>query len=179
MHFLYRPYSSLLQQQDVKLPVRGVQWRAFWRGSVYANPVNDVIGTLLDLSARASVNQERSFSQLRIVFEETSIVVETAGNDPIIYPYADIRGLRFYCAPFANVYERKDRVNTINFRTAVGETHYYFVYNQMKLKNICTFLLQQNVLFKEYLNGVRAHLGRTDYSYQEIQDLKKEHGLVW
>ncbi len=179
MYFLYRPYPFTTTDQPAKLPVRPLRWRAFWRGSVYANPVNDVIGQLLDLGAKVTVSNNIPADRLRIIFTQEAIQVETPGNNLIAYPYAEIRDLRFHAIAFPSPFQREAKTNTLNFRTTAGETQYAFTYNAAKLRNICAFLLVQRIPFKEYLGGARAHLGRQDLSYREIQELKKKYGLVW
>lgn len=179
MYSLYQPYKKPAPKQGAKLPIRPIRWRAFWRGSVYANPVNDLFGVLLDLSARASIADQVKGLTLKIHFTKEAILVERINADPTSYRFQDIKNLHFNYAPFGGDFHHGNRSNNITFLTVDGTMTYHFMHDQAKLKNICMMLLEQRIPFKEFFGGVRAHLGRQDYSYQEIQDLKKEYGIVW
>lgn len=179
MRYLYQPYGKPPddKKDTPKRLAREVRWKAYWRGSVYVNPVDDLIGYFSDLTKHFSLREALSYAKLMIEFTDQAIQIEVPGDSPNIYPYDKISRLTFNYSPFGGFVEH--RKNLLTFYYEGREITCHYMLHQRRLENICKYLLKERIPFKEFLNGSRAHLGRQDLGYREIQELKKKYGLVW
>jgi hypothetical protein len=179
MRYLYQPYAKSPDElkDTSKRLARKVRWKAYWSGSVYVNPVNDLIGHFSDLTREFSLKKTLTNAKLMIEFTDQAIEVERPGDSLLIYPYDKISQLTFNYSPYGGYVDHQK--NYLSFVFQGREIACHYMLNQRRLENICKFLLTQRIPFKEYLNGSRAHLGRQGHSYREIQELKKKYGLIW
>lgn len=175
--------TSLKREKDKKpapkFAPRPLRWRAFLEASPYANPLQDLIGRLVDRIDKTTPSSREHEVIGQLDFTDTQmIVIDPQSAKPLKrFGYGEMQQIKIYAVaepwPAAGPGQ-----STITFTYGGREFMYGFNYQQRHLKAVCLHLLEREVPFKEFLQGSRVHLGAF-LSYQEIQKVKKQYGIKW
>lgn len=157
-----------------------VRWRVWWAGSLYANPLEDILDYLGSVF-RQTIEPKEAWvvGELgSVFFTSGKLVVRDPSERQQVYEfYKSLRIEIHYTTP------DKARVNRPynSWFYLPGRNSYEkipFVFQEEEIRKLTSFLLQRKIKFKEFMNGQRAFRCRYLDSDQ-VDHVIEKYGIEW
>ena len=166
--------------ESARNPLAEVRWWGFLAGDAYANPFHD----LLYVFSRSDAPAEKAptvRSARTVTFSASALTVTGTDDRRRTYDYSSLAYLKidYTCMSQGSMSEGMYFFTRLEFGTLEGKKRIELKMTGRGMLAICNLLLHNQVAFKEYYNGMRSFLQETNFSYDEIQVLKRKHGIEW
>jgi hypothetical protein len=157
-----------------------VRWRAWWQGSLYANPLKDILRHV-ESRLRHTIDPKEEW-----VAGEMGSIFFTGGKLCVRDPFRHKQVYEFYSRLRLEIYyttpdkARADRPyhSWISFPDYHGGKKVPFVFREEEIRRLTSFLLQRKINFKEYMNGKRAFRCRY-LDAEQIDHVIEKYGIEW
>lgn len=157
-----------------------MRWSAWWKGSVYVNPLQDILDHLGE-RLRNTIDPEEEW-----VVGEMGSVFFSGGRLTVRDPFRRRQVYEFYRHLRIEIhYTTLEKAKTKKpFNSWISFPDYHkgkkipFVFQEEKIRRLTSFLLQKEINFKEYMNGKRAFRCRYLDS-EQIDHVIEKYGIEW
>jgi hypothetical protein len=177
LHALPESEERLALQQ---LKTRSIGWKAWWNGSPYANPLNELLGKLADGAVKYSAAANSPvIIILPLEVTPTEITVALPDGERAVYPIKETSNIRLDYGPQNQTAYEQVIGNRLSFSWRDQKFVFNLAVNDLPIRETIDIFLDNRILFREYRAGIRSHRLQTGFMYADIQQLKKKYNIVW
>ncbi|WP_090165473.1 hypothetical protein [Neolewinella agarilytica] len=157
-----------------------IGWKAWWNGSVYANPLQESIGRLTAVFSHAlrSPDEWVTGAQGSIVFSGGRVTVRDPYRRRQVYESYTWRDLEIHYRTPENAKPDSPYNSWITFNKFPRKVKIPFVFKEEEIRRLTSFFLRDKIPFKEYMNGKRAFRCRY-LDAEQIDHVIKKYGIEW
>lgn len=157
---------------------RPVGWRAWWEGSPYANPVGGLIDRFMDGVRNMSIPEGPKPATFPLEVTENALRVHHPDGSVTDYYYQDISNLVINFNPENTAWDRENRTR-LTFIHEEKDVRYYLTPDRIAILATIEAFLDNRIPYREYVHQSRTFRLQGNMMYKDIQELKKQYGIVW
>lgn len=166
--------------EPVRNPLAEVRWWGFLTGDAYANPFHDLLYAFSRSAAPAEKGPDKKLGR-SVSFSDDGLTVTDTDQRQRTHKYASLTYLKLDHTDTieGSLTQQMAYFTRLKFGTLQGKQRIELRMSERSMLALCDRLLRLGVPFKEYLNGMRSFRQKVNYTYDEIQLLKRDHGIEW
>lgn len=156
-----------------------IRWRAWWTGSLYANPLQDMLDYLESIF-RQTIEPREEW-----IVGELGSIFFTSGKLVVRDPFGRRQVYNFYKHLLIEIHYTtpEEAREDSPYNSWISLPLYRmekipFVFREEEVRRLTYFLLKRNINFKEYMNGKRAFRCRY-LDADQIDHVIEKYGIEW